>query len=183
MKCQWQELLNLLPPWMRQAVDTKGREDAQEIRMRLHEQPELITKNKRIFVDGVISADDISLCLNTVTRYSPWTAGTITQGFITAAGGHRIGLCGQCVYDGNEFKNISNITSLCIRVARDIEDVSGAVYQNIGSVLIIGAPGCGKTTFLRDLIRKISDLGERTVVVVDERREIFPYNDGRYSFF
>ena len=37
--------------------------------------------------------------------------------------------------------------------------------------LIISPPGCGKTTLLRDMIRKISDEGQ-TVGVVDERSEI-----------
>ena len=41
------------------------------------------------------------------------------------------------------------------------------------SVLIIGAPGWGKTTLLRDLIRGLSNLDQH-VAVVDERGELFP---------
>lgn len=182
MICQWQELMRLIPPWMRQAVDEQGRQDAQEIRLRLNGRPEIVKKCGSTWIDGIVSSEDISFCLNTSTRYSPWTSESITDGYITAVGGHRIGLCGQCVYDGSRLKNVNGITSLCIRVARDYEGISREVYRNRGSILIIGSPGCGKTTFLRDLIRRTSDLGNRKVAVVDERRELFPYNNGSYFF-
>ena len=39
-------------------------------------------------------------------------------------------------------------------------------------MLILGAPGRGKTTLLRDIARQISE--KSTVAVVDERGEIFP---------
>lgn len=182
MKCQWQELLNLLPVSIRQAVDTAGREDAQEVRLRLHTQAQVLKKNGAVWLDGAVTAEDIRFCLNAATRYSPWISGSITQGYITAVGGHRIGLCGQCVYNSDGLKNMNDITSVCIRVARDYPDVSGTVYRNKGSVLIIGAPGSGKTTFLRDLIRKVSDHCNKAVAVVDERRELFPFGDGKYFF-
>lgn len=50
------------------------------------------------------------------------------------------------------------------------------------SILIIGSPGCGKTTFLRDLVRKISDNSINSIAVVDQRRELFPYNRGQFTF-
>lgn len=182
MICQWKELMRLLPPWIRQEVDKQGREDAQEIRLRLHTNPEIVKTNGSFWVDGIVTSEDISFCLNTVTRYSPWTSESITDGYVTAVGGHRIGLCGQCVYTAEKLKNINGITSLCIRVARDFDGISGLLYQNRSSILIIGSPGCGKTTLLRDLIRRISDLGKRAVAVIDERRELFPYQDGKYAF-
>lgn len=182
MICQWKELMRLLPPWIRQAVDEQGREDAQEIRLRLHTMPEIVKSDDSIWINGLVTSDDISFCLNTATRYSPWISESITDGYVTAVGGHRIGLCGQCMYDGDKLKNMNGITSLCIRVARDFDGISGLLYQNIKSILIVGSPGCGKTTLLRDLVRRISDLGNRTVAVIDERRELFPYQDGKYAF-
>ena len=182
MTCQWQELMRLLPPRIRESVDKQGQEDAQEIRLRLGAKPEIVKQNLSVWIDGKVTSDDISFCLNTATRYSPWTSESIAEGYITAVGGHRIGLCGQCAFHADKLKNISDVTSLCIRVARDFEGISGKTYQSTGSILIIGAPGCGKTTFLRDLIRHISDTENGSVAVIDERRELFPYYNGNFFF-
>lgn len=182
MKCQWQELLNLLPVWLRQAVDEQGKEDMQELRLRLNSPPEIVKHSQSIWLNRCINADDLSFCLNIATRYSPWTSGSITDGFITAAGGHRIGLCGECVYNGGKLENIVSLSSICIRVARVITDVSADIHKDSGSILIIGSPGSGKTTFLRDLVCKISNHSNGAVVVLDERRELFPCSSGRFFF-
>ena len=71
-----------------------------------------------------------------------------------------------------EITGIREITSLCIRVARDFPGIGGMAAGLRGSMLILGAPGWGKTTLLRDIARQIS--GKSTVAVVDERGEIFP---------
>ncbi len=68
---------------------------------------------------------------------------------------------------------IRNVTSVCIRVARDYPGIGDALKQIEGSLLILGAPGWGKTTLLRDLIRLRSEGGIQTGVV-DERGELFP---------
>ena len=182
MRCQWQEFLNLLPIWLRQAVDEQGKDDLQELRLRVNAPPELVKMHQSVWLNRCIKQDDLSFCLNAATRYSPWTSGSITDGFVTAAGGHRIGLCGECVYEGAKLKNIVPLTSVNIRVAREFSGVSGNVYQSPGSILIIGSPGSGKTTFLRDLIRMISDHGNGAVVALDERRELFPNSNGDIFF-
>ena len=68
---------------------------------------------------------------------------------------------------------IRNITSLCIRIARDFPGISRDLAAIKGSILILGAPGWGKTTLLRDLIRSKSQAGNY-ISVVDERQELFP---------
>lgn len=182
MRCHWQELINLLPGWLREPVDRYGKDDMQELRLRIDMPPEIKTSKGSQYLERAITKIDIEFCLNMATRYSPWTSSGITQGYITAIGGHRIGICGECIYDGDKFKNIGSVTSLCIRVAREYQNVSGNLYLKKGSYIIIGCPGSGKTTFLRDLIRKISNQENGAIVVIDERRELFPQSAGKFLF-
>lgn len=182
MSCQWQMLINILPLWMRNRVDTVGKDTLQEIRLRLNSYPQLIMKNEVEWLNRKTTPDDISYCINASTKYSPWTSGSICDGFIAAMGGHRIGISGEFVYENGKIRNIPRVSSLCIRVARDIPDVSGNIYRHAGSVLIIGSPGTGKTTFLRDLIRKISNHFNGSVAVIDERRELFPWTHDASTF-
>ena len=64
------------------------------------------------------------------------------------------------------------VTSLCLRVARDVRRDVDRNCEDWGSTLILGAPGWGKTTLLRSLARKLSE--RHQVAVVDERQELFP---------
>lgn len=173
MRCAWTELLSILPNWMQQEVDSLGKDKLQELRLRINAPPELVLERERIYLSKCISRDDINFCINTASRYSPWSASSAASGYITAPGGHRIGLCGTVVCKNGTVSGVRTLTSLCIRVARDISGIAGGVAHRKGSVLILGAPGWGKTTLLRDLIRQRSHNGEH-ICVVDERGELFP---------
>lgn len=173
MICAWKEFLGILPLWMRKDVDRLGKDELQELRLRLYAPPELRLAGGSIRLEREVSSDDLKQCVNNASRYSPWNAVTIGQGYLTAPGGHRIGLCGEAVCRAGSTSGIREVTSLCIRAARDFPGIAGEIAQLNGSVLILGAPGWGKTTLLRDLIRQRSDMGCQTAVV-DERRELFP---------
>ena len=64
-----------------------------------------------------------------------------------------------------ELKNISYIYSLNFRIAKQIEGCSNEILphildfdkNNIYNTLIVGSPGAGKTTMIRDLARTISN--------------------------
>lgn len=172
MKCAWKELLSILPPWLAQEVDKHERDNLQELRLRLGQPPQLIRKGSIFWLSREVCADDLNFCINTASRYSPWSAQSAAQGYITAPGGHRIGLCGDAVMQGGNMTGIRSARSLCIRVARDFPGIAQKYSSYTGSILIIGPPGSGKTTLLRDLIRQVSM--HETVSVVDERRELFP---------
>ncbi len=182
MKCVWQAYLNLLPHCIRQEVDILGKEDLQELRLRIGLLPELIFQDKTKRLSVPTTSDDIAFVINAASEYSPWSASTIGQGFITARGGHRIGICGVSTMYGGRISGISYPTSLCLRVARDISGISKKATGIPNSMLIIGPPGSGKTTLLRDLIRSKSDFGQGSVAVVDEREEIFPLHKGQSCF-
>lgn len=156
------QLLAVLPQRLRN-IDTT---DLVELRLRLDRPPTAVRMNGIQELDGIVAEQDLSFCINAASRYSPWNAASIAEGYLTAPGGHRIGVCGEGGGEG-----IRRVTSLCIRVARDLRGVAAGVPVN-GSLLILGPPGSGKTTMLRDLIRRISR--DRMVSVVDERRELFP---------
>lgn len=172
MTCAWQELLSILPPWITDEVDRQGKQKAQEIRLRLGAAPELVCWPDSVWLHGTVRKDDLNFCINTASRYSPWSAQSAAYGYITGPGGHRIGICGEAVTKDGMMTGIRRVTSLCIRIARDFPDIAKAASKMNGSILVIGPPGSGKTTLLRDLIRQISQ--REFVGVVDERGELFP---------
>ena len=178
MKCAWDALLGILPPPYRVQVDKLGRENLQEIRMRLGSQPVLICKNGNVAMTGLVTKEQLDFVINTASHYSPWSVATMAQGYLTVSGGHRIGVCGEAVVKDGQVTAFRRIHSLCIRIARDLVGVSAGSAVPGESLLILGPPGSGKTTFLRDMIRRISDMQQGSVAVVDERGEIFPPNAG-----
>lgn len=171
MRCAWKELLAILPQWMRQEVDRRGKEALQELRLRINAPPELVTAQGSFWLDRTATMEDLQFCINAASRYSPWAAETTALGYLTAPGGHRIGLCGEVVVHNAAVTGIRRLHSLCIRVARDFPGIGDGAAVT-GSTLILGAPGWGKTTLLRDIARTAAD--RDTVAVVDERGELFP---------
>lgn len=172
MMCEWTKLLGILPGWLACEVDKYGKKELQELRLRLGQVPELNMGNRSLWLDRIICQDDLNFVFNTASKYSPWAATTMAQGYLTAPGGHRIGICGEAVMKNGRMETMRKIQSLCIRVARDFPGISGAAAVYQGSILLLGPPGSGKTTLLRDLLRRIAQ--NETVAVVDQRCEIFP---------
>ncbi len=182
MRCAWQAFLNLLPVWMRREVDKLGADTLQELRLRIGLPPELVAGKDMIRLNSTVNAEDLQFCINAASQYSPWAAKTVARGFLTAAGGHRIGICGDAVVQDGKMTGIRSATSICLRVARDFPGIARSAANIRGSILIIGAPGSGKTTLLRDLIRQKSNLNNSSISVVDERCEVFPLAAGKYCF-
>jgi len=182
MKCDWQSFIVLLPSWMREYVDKRGRENLQELRLRVNAPPMLKLSTGTELMSKTVSAEDLSFCINMVTHYSPWSVSTASKCYYTAAGGHRIGLCGNVALADGQARAVQDLSSICIRIARDFEGIAKDAGKLTGSVLILGRPGSGKTTLLRDLIRQLSANRNDSITVVDERREIFPYFQGAFCF-
>lgn len=96
----------------------------------------------------------------------------IASGCITLRGGHRVGICGRAVRENGRIINITDISSLCVRIAHEVNGCADGLAQlaETGGVIIAGPPCSGKTTLLRDLALKLSD--ERNTAVIDERGEL-----------
>jgi len=99
MRCAWQEYLRLLPNWMRRDVDAIGSIQLQELRLRTGLPPELVLGNHSQWLNRNVSSEDLQYVINAASQYSPWAAATASDGYITAAGGHRIGICGDAVVE------------------------------------------------------------------------------------
>lgn len=122
--------------------------------------------------------------LQNVCRHSIYAfENEIRQGFLTVPGGHRIGVAGQVVLNGDgTVRNIAHIRFMNVRISHEVIGAADGVMEHLyekGSflnTLIIAPPGCGKTTLLRDIVRQTSEGNAyaqgRQVGVVDERSEI-----------
>jgi stage III sporulation protein AA len=174
MKCAWNEFLSILPPDIRQEVDKHGKEELQELRLRTGRNMLLILNSGKRKLPYMVKKENLQFIINVASQYSPWRAGTVKYGYLTASGGHRIGLCGEVSIQNGTIQGISSVFSLNIRVARDIPDVSSNLQLRKENLLILGPPGSGKTTFLRDVVRRYGN--HYQVSVVDERGELFPVN-------
>lgn len=182
MICAWQEFLNILPESIRKQIDGSTKDMLLELRLRTGRNPETVFMKGSRFLSSIINKEDLAFVINSASRYSPWAAATISKGYITAPGGHRIGICGECVIRDGDIQGIRIPTSLCIRIARDLPGIARKASDLSGNLLILGPPGSGKTTLLRDLIRQFSNQRCGSITVIDENREIFPFCSDRFSF-
>lgn len=183
MGCAWQAYLKLLPQWIRTEMDKQDHSDLEEIRLRVGQPPYILRSGGVYCFDQVVQERDLQYVINVSTNYSPWTSATVSNGYITAEGGHRIGICGDAVVDSaGRILTYKSLSSLNLRLAKDCKGFATGLEHYNDSVLIIGKPGVGKTTLLRDYICKRSDSNKKIIGVVDERRELFPLIQGKSCY-
>ena len=86
----------------------------------------------------------------------------LRQGFLTIQGGHRIGVAGRTLVQGQDIRLMKFISFINIRVAHQVPGCADGVMDFLYdgkflNTLVISPPRCGKTTLLRDMIRQVSD--------------------------
>jgi stage III sporulation protein AA len=151
-----------------------------------------ITSKGRItdnYKDGyIVSERDIQRGMELITRSSVYAyENEIKNGYVTLAGGHRVGVCGDVVVEANTISAVRNVHFLNYRFAKEITGCADAYIEEIVSgkrinnTLFVAPPMTGKTTILRDVARCLSLMGYR-VSVVDERREIAACSGGAPAF-
>ncbi|WP_304576955.1 stage III sporulation protein AA, partial [Romboutsia ilealis] len=171
----------------------------EEIRIRTARPVVLKYSNSEQILDNLLTSQEEvleilqTICNNSIYSYQ----NQICNGYITLKGGHRVGITGSIVLVENKITNINYISSLNFRISKQIIGASSRILKYVLNIeenrvyntLIISPPGVGKTTMLRDLVRKISTGMEQinfkgiTVGLVDERGEIaamykgIPQND------
>ncbi len=178
-------------------IPHKYKINVEEIRLRVDKPLMIVMKGEDYYIDNngnianrnnsyIVTKQDIIKSFEIICNYSIYAVeDELKNGFITIKGGHRIGVTGKVIYERNEIKTLKEISSLNIRIAKEIIGVSDKVIpyiikknNSIYHTLIVSPPGCGKTTLLRDIVRNLSDGMKKynfkglKVGVVDERSEI-----------
>ena len=187
-----QEIINVFPVNMREDFTRISWEGLEEIRVRIGWPVELIYDNRSKWLgnyDNIIDRQGLDEMLNYITGYSVYAMEEdLKQGFMTLAGGHRIGVTGHATYGREKFTGEYQITSLTdigglnIRIAHEKKGCAKDIVllirngQSIYNTFLFSAPGVGKTTYLRDAIRILST-GDAVFsgikcCVIDERSEI-----------
>lgn len=170
------------------------KEKVQEIRLRVNRPVSVCCAGSVYFLnaDGRITCcpgpqnviarrNDLDESFRNICGYSIYShENEIKNGYITICGGHRVGIGGTAVLHDGRVSGMKDISSVNIRIAREIigcadkllDEIKGAMPCGL---LVAGAPSSGKTTILRDIARQLS-CGKRgsvkKVTVVDERGEI-----------
>lgn len=112
----------------------------------------------------------------------------LRQGFVTLAGGHRVGLVGEVWQQDGRVCGFREVSSMNIRLARAVPGAARPFMRHIvaeGRVLrtlLAAPPAVGKTTLLRDMVRLLGDgaagLPPLNIGLADERMEIAAVYEG-----
>ena len=180
------EVLQVLPKKIIEIIEGKvDTKKIQEIRIKVNKPVIINTANEELVLDYLVSKEELKYIITKISSYSLYAfEEEMRQGYITFRGGHRIGLAGQCVMENGRVKILRNISSINIRICKEVIGASNKIMPYISSfnkvynTLIVSPPKCGKTTILRDIAKNISNgfsrinLKGKKVAIIDERSEI-----------
>ena len=182
-----QAVLHCLPPQIRSRIQQLSAAElaqVQEIRLRA-ERPVCIQIHGReqlLQPESVLSQKAVEQVFQAVCEYSVYRyAKEIAEGFVTIAGGNRVGIAGSAVYQEGKLVQMRHISGLNFRVSHAVTGCAESLYRRTcarqpASLLLVGAVGSGKTTMLRDLCRLLG--ASHRLTLVDERSEIAAVHHG-----
>ena len=173
-KQEQRELLRLFSANIRKILKNTDllADDLQEIRLRTGAPLLVVAKDQEYFLtpDGALTGEwekgypvsptDIRDTMDYIGSFSLYAyEDELRQGFLTVEGGHRIGIAGKTVIEGEKVKGISHISCINVRVAHEKKGCADRVMPYLWEdgrflhTLIVSAPGCGKTTMINLLMR------------------------------
>ncbi|HKX18243.1 MAG TPA: R3H domain-containing nucleic acid-binding protein [bacterium] len=155
-------LLEILPPGIRREIEMQGDLDTLlEIVLDLGREPEGRFPARVVRIsDGFVSREDLHHVASRIGAFGKDNRAGIERTL------HRISAIRNRAGD---------VIGLTLRVGRAVfgtVDIVRDVIEAGQSVLLVGRPGVGKTTLLREAARVLSDEAAKRVVVVDTSNEI-----------
>lgn len=157
-----QKLLDILPEDIRTSLENHpSRHQLIEVVLDLGRRPEARFPSKAEYIgDKVISRQDLQHCVQRVGHFS---------------GDNRAGI-EQTLHRISAIRNRNNdVIGLTLRVGRAVFGTIGTIRDLVErgqSILMLGRPGVGKTTALREIARVLADELEKRVVIIDTSNEI-----------
>ena len=169
-------VLAILPGALRESVGRLRADSLEELRLRAGRPPTAVLNGQESRIPGCAEAMTSRMLEEIVaaaTNRSCYAAeASLREGYVTLPGGHRVGLCGTAALRDGCIQSLRELSSVSIRIARQVSCASQELLRQLdSSTLILGPPGSGKTTLLRECVRSLSDGGSR-VSLVDERGEL-----------
>lgn len=182
----------VLPGQLRRAalaLPAEERRIAEEIRLRGGREMTVLLPDGERGCGIQVQQGDLEALCNLAAEFSRYAAvETLRQGYLTLRGGCRVGFCGTVVMKEDVPVNLKDFSSASIRIAREKQGIAEGLAEQLMdengfcSTLILSPPGGGKTTLLRELVRKLS-CGEgafpaQRISLADERGEIAALRQG-----
>ncbi len=142
------EILKILPEKISNEILNIGsNSQITEIRLRVNRRIIVITSNVEVFLTYIVCLNDLLDILVKISKNSLYAIqNDINNGFVVIKGGHRIGICGEVVFQEGNIKNIKNINSMNIRVSRQLIGCADKVMDeiiengNLMNTLIVSPP-------------------------------------------
>lgn len=183
---RYDEAASILPSRLRKpalALPDSQKIEAEELHLRAGQPLTVLLQSEELSLDVIVEPEELETLCDLATEFSRYAAAeSLREGFLPVRGGFRVGLCGTAVMKDGVNTNLKNLSSAVIRIARERKGIADSIAPSLFSdggfinTLILSPPGGGKTTLLRDLVRRLSSGGTefppQRVSLIDERGEV-----------
>ena len=137
--------------------------ELEEIRLRINQNLTIKIGQELIMLPHKLTKQELSetfenICEKSIYSYTK----QISEGFITIKGGNRVGITGSAVMENGKIINMNYISSLNIRIARQIKEVSVPILKYVIDVqndtifnsIIASSPGARKNNDIKRSYKK-----------------------------